>query len=75
MAGARAGVIKSGNIVEAEPVAEDRLRRIGLSLCAADLTKHRRAVTISFDTAQDRDAAWLDLHKLREETQRWARDA
>ena len=52
----------------AEPDA-DRVKRLGLALCAADITKHKRAVTISFDSAEDRDRAWLDLHGLRNETQ------
>lgn len=70
MVGARSGTIKD-RVAEEDLPAEDRLRRIGFVLCSADLVKHKRAVTLSFDTSEARDAAWLDLHKLRSEV--WSR--
>jgi hypothetical protein len=67
--GRQSGYLAPKGPVAAAP-APDRLARVGLILCGADMKRARSAVTLTFDRTSDRDAFWDLAHKLREETQR-----
>jgi hypothetical protein len=57
--------------IAAEPAVSDQTRRLAQSLCSADFKRHKAStVTLSFDSAVDRDAFWNVAHELREAAQR-----